>query len=163
MNTKLALSALVAALMLTACAKQESASTDKAATPPAPAAPAASDSSATPPASGTAAGPEAGAQAAPPAGAAAESQPAASAAAPATPPATPPKEEVAQASGPSTARTARAATSRHRPGGRAADPEPLRRTLGDQRVSAQRQRRELLAPRGRRLHAGQLPRASRQR
>ena len=38
MNTKLALSALVAALMLTACAKQESAGTDQAATPPAPAA-----------------------------------------------------------------------------------------------------------------------------
>src|SRR5438105_1809686 len=60
MNTKLALSALVAALMLTACAKQESASTDQAATPPAPAAPAASDSSATPPASGAAAVPDAG-------------------------------------------------------------------------------------------------------
>src|SRR5215471_14536515 len=42
MNTKLALSAVVAALMLTACAKQESAGTDQAATPPpAPAAPAA--------------------------------------------------------------------------------------------------------------------------
>jgi hypothetical protein len=37
MNTKLALSAIVAALMLTACAKQESAGTDQAANPPAPA------------------------------------------------------------------------------------------------------------------------------
>src|SRR5665213_3086295 len=35
MNTKLALSALVAALMLTACAKQEAASPDTAAAPPA--------------------------------------------------------------------------------------------------------------------------------
>ena len=37
MNTKLALSAVVAALMLTACAKQESAGTGPAAAPPAPA------------------------------------------------------------------------------------------------------------------------------
>jgi len=34
MNTKLALSAIVAALMLTACAKQESAAPDQAANPP---------------------------------------------------------------------------------------------------------------------------------
>jgi hypothetical protein len=54
MNTKLALSAIVAALMLTAaCAKQESAGTDQAANPPAPAAPAADQTA--PPASGTAA------------------------------------------------------------------------------------------------------------
>src|ERR1700724_4144274 len=51
MNTKLALSAIVAALMLTACAKQESAAPEAANPPPAPAA---SDSSA-PPAAGTAA------------------------------------------------------------------------------------------------------------
>ena len=35
---------------------------------------------------------------------------------------------------------------------RAAHPQPLRRALGDQRISAQRRRGELLAPRGRRLH-----------
>src|SRR5580700_8572515 len=75
MNTKLALSAIVAALMLTACAKQESAGTDQAATPPAPAAPAA-DSASTPPASGTAT-PDQAAPASPPA----------DQAAPATPPA----------------------------------------------------------------------------
>jgi len=51
MNTKLALSAIVAALMLMACAKQESAGTDQAANPPAPAAPAADQTA--PPASGT--------------------------------------------------------------------------------------------------------------
>src|ERR1700686_3273000 len=74
MNTKLALSAIVAALMLTACAKQESAAPEAATPPPAPAA---SDSS-TPPAAGTAAPADAAGQAAP-------------AAAPATPPAdTPP-------------------------------------------------------------------------
>jgi hypothetical protein len=53
MNTKLALSAIVAALMLMACAKQESAGTDQAANPPAPAAPAADQTA--PPAAGTAA------------------------------------------------------------------------------------------------------------
>jgi len=74
MKTKLALSAIVAALMLTACAKQESAGTDQAATPPAPAAPAADASQA--------AG-QAG-QAAQAAGDAAQS--AAGSAAPATPP-----------------------------------------------------------------------------
>jgi hypothetical protein len=80
MNTKLALSAIVAALMLTACAKQESAGTDQAANPPAPAAPAADQTA--PPAAGTAAD-----QSAPGA--------APNAAAPATPPAdssTPPKQ-----------------------------------------------------------------------
>jgi hypothetical protein len=80
MNTKLALSAIVAALMLMACAKQESAGTDQAANPPAPAAPAADQTA--PPASGTAAD-----QSAPGA--------APNAAAPATPPAdssTPPKQ-----------------------------------------------------------------------
>jgi hypothetical protein len=79
MNTKLALSALVAALMLTACAKQEAASPDTAAAPPAtteaaPAAPAAADAPAAPaadapaaaPADGTAAPPPADAPAAPP-------------------------------------------------------------------------------------------------
>src|SRR5690348_14261609 len=78
MNTKLALSALVAALMLTACAKQEAASTEPAATPP----PAATDSSAAP------AAPAADAPAAPAAGdsAAAPAAPA-DAAAPAAPPA----------------------------------------------------------------------------
>jgi hypothetical protein len=73
MNTKLALSALVAALMLTACAKQEAASPDTAAAPPAstetpapaPAAPAA-DAPAAAPADGTAAPPPADAPAAPP-------------------------------------------------------------------------------------------------
>src|SRR6202162_5823711 len=73
MNTKLALSAIVAALMLTACAKQESAAPEAANPPPAPAA---TDSSA-PPAAGTAAPADAAGQAAP-------------AAAPATPPADPP-------------------------------------------------------------------------
>src|SRR6202023_128996 len=89
MNTKLALSAIVAALMLTACAKQESAGSDQAATPPAPSAPASDSSqSATP---GTSAD-----QSAPPAGTTGSgdaSQP--GAAAPATPPAdssTPPKQ-----------------------------------------------------------------------
>jgi hypothetical protein len=72
MNTKLALSVIVAALMLTACAKQEAASTDTAATPPAPAAPAAApaapaDQAA--PAAGTTAAPAAGEAAAPAAGA----------------------------------------------------------------------------------------------
>ena len=78
MNTKLALSALVAALMLTACAKQEAASPDTAAAPPAttesaPAAPAAdapaapaADAPAAAPADGTAAPPPADAPAAPP-------------------------------------------------------------------------------------------------
>src|ERR1700761_898065 len=79
MNTKLALSALVAALMLTACAKQEAASPDAASsTPPAsteaaPAAPAAdapaapaADAPAAPPADGAAAPPPADAPAAPP-------------------------------------------------------------------------------------------------
>jgi hypothetical protein len=78
MNTKLALSALVAALMLTACAKQEAASPDAAATPPAsteaaPAAPAdaapaapATDAPAAAPADGTAAPPPADTPAAPP-------------------------------------------------------------------------------------------------
>src|ERR1700759_1302262 len=61
MNTKLALSALVAALMLTACAKQEAASPDTAAAPPAstesaPAAPAA-DAPAAPAADAPAAAP----------------------------------------------------------------------------------------------------------
>src|SRR6201995_6057551 len=71
MNTKLALSALVAALMLTACAKQEAASPDTAAAPPAttesapaPAAPAA-DAPAAPAAAAPAAAP-ADAPAAPP-------------------------------------------------------------------------------------------------
>jgi len=59
MNTKLALSAIVAALMLTACAKQESAAPDQAANPPP--APAATDSSAPPAAPGS----EAASQAAP--------------------------------------------------------------------------------------------------
>src|SRR3954468_7491815 len=79
MNTKLALSALVAALMLTACAKQEAASPDAASsTPPAsteaaPAAPAdaapaapATDAPAAAPADGTAAPPPADTPAAPP-------------------------------------------------------------------------------------------------
>jgi hypothetical protein len=84
MNTKLALSALVAALMLTACAKQEAASTEPAATPP----PAATDSAAP-------AAPAADAPAAP-AGDAAAPAPAGDAAAPAAPPAdapaAPPKQ-----------------------------------------------------------------------
>jgi hypothetical protein len=71
MNTKLALSALVAALMLTACAKQEAAAPEAApaATPPAAEAPAAApDAAATPPADGAApAAPAAGDAAAPPA------------------------------------------------------------------------------------------------
>jgi outer membrane biosynthesis protein TonB len=80
MNTKLALSALVAALMLTACAKQEAASPDAASTPPAtteaaPAAPAgdaaapaapAADAPAAPADAGSAAPPPADAPAAPP-------------------------------------------------------------------------------------------------
>jgi len=66
MNTKLALGALVAALMLTACAKQEAASPDASATPPAatesaPAAPAADA-----PAAPAADAPAAPADAAPP-------------------------------------------------------------------------------------------------
>src|SRR6185503_2543974 len=65
MNTKLALSALVAALMLTARAKQEAASTEPAATPPA-----ATDSSAAP------AAPAADAPAAPAGDAAAPAAPA---------------------------------------------------------------------------------------
>src|SRR5256886_16924507 len=83
MNTKLALSAIVAALMLTACAKQESAGTDQAANPPAPAAPAASSDTSTPGAAGQAAAPGAAGSAAP---AAEGSKPAEGAAAPATPP-----------------------------------------------------------------------------
>jgi PBP1b-binding outer membrane lipoprotein LpoB len=67
MNTKLALSALVAALMLTACAKQESAAPEAA--PPATEAPAAPE--ATPPADtappATDAAPTDGGTAAPPA------------------------------------------------------------------------------------------------
>jgi hypothetical protein len=82
MNTKLALSAIVAALMLTACAKQEAAGTDTAATPPAPAAAPAA------PASDQAAAPAAGTAA--PAGEAAAA-PAAGAAPAATPPAEPEK------------------------------------------------------------------------
>jgi hypothetical protein len=67
MNTKLALSAIVAALMLTACAKQESAAPEAApAEPPAAEAPAAApDATATPPAD--AAAPAGDAAAAPPA------------------------------------------------------------------------------------------------
>jgi hypothetical protein len=88
MNTKLALSAIVAALMLTACAKQEAAGTDTAATPPAPAAPAAA-----PAAPADQAAPAAGTMAAP-AGEAGAAAPAAGAA-PATPPAeqTPPPKQ----------------------------------------------------------------------
>jgi len=85
MNTKLALSAVVAALMLTACAKQESAGTDQAATPPAPAAPASDQ------AAGAAADAKAAADsAAQAAGAAADA--AKDGTAPATPPAEPPKQ-----------------------------------------------------------------------
>jgi thiol:disulfide interchange protein DsbA len=66
MNTKLALSAIVAALMLTACAKQESAAPEAAPAAPAAEAPAAApDASATPPADATA--PAGDAAAAPPA------------------------------------------------------------------------------------------------
>ena len=85
MNTKLALSALVAALMLTACAKQEAASTDTAAAPPAPAA---TDSATAPaaPAAETPAAPAEGAAAAPAEGSAAPAAPAADATAPAAPP-----------------------------------------------------------------------------
>jgi len=69
MNTKLALSAIVAALMLTACAKQESAAPEAAPAAPAAEAPAAApDASATPPAD--AAAPAGDAAAAPPADAA---------------------------------------------------------------------------------------------
>jgi len=85
MNTKLALSAIVAALMLTACAKQEAAGTDTAATPPAPApaaAPAAPADQAAPAAAGTAA----------PAADAGAAAPAAGAAAPAAAPAEKPKQ-----------------------------------------------------------------------
>jgi hypothetical protein len=73
MNTKLALSsAIVAALMLTACAKQESAGTDQAAAPPAPAASdAAKDANAG--SAGQAADQSAAGQAAPQAGDAAKS------------------------------------------------------------------------------------------
>jgi len=86
MNTKLALSAIVAALMLTACAKQEAAGTDTTAAPPAPAAPAAAPAAPAEqaaPAAGTAA-PPAGEAAAPAAGTAAP--PAGEAAAPAEKP-----------------------------------------------------------------------------
>src|ERR1700724_424149 len=81
MNTKLALSAIVAALMLTACAKQESAGSDQAAAPPAPSAPA-SDASQAPPAGGAD-------QAAPAAGTtgSGDASSAPGSAAPATPPA----------------------------------------------------------------------------
>jgi hypothetical protein len=65
MNTKLALSAFIAALMLTACAKQEAAApAAEPAAPPAAEAPpaeAAPDASATPPADGTATPPADGA------------------------------------------------------------------------------------------------------
>jgi hypothetical protein len=55
MNTKLALSAIVAALMLTACAKQEAAAPEAApAEPPAAEAPAVPDAATTPPADETA-------------------------------------------------------------------------------------------------------------
>jgi hypothetical protein len=69
MNTKLALSAIVAALMLTACAKQEAAAPEAAPAPAAeaPAAPAAD----APAADGAAAAPAEGAAAAPAEGAAA--------------------------------------------------------------------------------------------
>jgi len=89
MNTKLALSAIVAALMLTACAKQESAGTDQAANPPAPAPSA--EQSAPPPA--TAPADQGAAPAAAPA--ASDSMKPAEGAAPATPPSdntTPPKQ-----------------------------------------------------------------------
>ncbi len=69
MNTKLALSAIVAALMLTACAKQEAAAPEAAPAAPAAEAPAAApDAAATPPAEGAA--PAGDAAAAPPADAA---------------------------------------------------------------------------------------------
>jgi hypothetical protein len=92
MNTKLVLSTIVAALMLTACAKQESAGTDTAATPPAPAAqPAAPADQSTPPANGTAAAPADAGAAAPAAG---STPPPEGSAPPATPPAEqpPPKQ-----------------------------------------------------------------------
>jgi hypothetical protein len=78
MNTKLALSAIVAALMLTACAKQEAAAPEAAPAPTAEAPAAAPDAAATPPADGAA---PAGEAAAPPADAGA-----------AAPPAEPPKQ-----------------------------------------------------------------------
>ena len=84
MNTELALSAVVAALMLTACAKQESAGTDQAATPPAPAAPAADQ------AAGAAADAKAAADSA--AQSAQQAEAAKEGTAPATPPAEPPKQ-----------------------------------------------------------------------
>src|SRR5581483_6808078 len=77
MNTKLALSALVAALMLTACAKQEAASTEPAAAPP----PAASSDAAPAAPAGDAAAPAA----APAGDAAAPAAPAGDASAPAAP------------------------------------------------------------------------------
>jgi hypothetical protein len=95
MNTKLALSAIVAALMLTACAKQESAGSDQAANPPAPAAPAGDQSQPANPPSGTAGGESSQGQMAPNAGG--TSTPPAEGTPPANPPAEnqnpPPKQQ----------------------------------------------------------------------